>query len=103
MICLIVEMFQATIFSYFIFLMLYLSMFSAVNDFKRFFFLSELIWLMLFLCLLGLNLTISNPLVNINCFFILVFTACEAVVLAAILLISSESNNLNLFLKNETL
>jgi hypothetical protein len=39
----------------------------------------------------GLNLLMSNPLLMVTAFFVLVFTACEAVMLAAILLISYES------------
>lgn len=51
--------------------------------------------------LLGLNLVAGNPLVLVNAFFVLVFTACEAVILASILLISSESRNNDTYHKSD--
>lgn len=51
--------------------------------------------------LLGLNLVAGNPLVLVNAFFVLVFTACEAVILASILLIGSESRNNDTYHKSD--
>lgn len=94
-------MFQTIGFSYVIFILLFLSSLSFTYDFKRFFFLSEAVWLSLLMGLLGLNLVVGNPLVLVNAFFVLVFTACEAVILASILLINSESRNNDTYHKSD--
>lgn len=73
------------------FVVIYLCAFAGSSEFKRFFFFSEAAWLSLFASIVGANLLISNPLLLVTAFFVLVFTACEAVMLAAILLISYES------------
>lgn len=79
----------------------YLTAFSYANDFKRFFFLSECTWLALFAVLLGANTVLNNPILYVNCFFILVFTACEAVIFAAILLLGSESSSHDSYKKSQ--
>jgi len=84
-------MFQTIIFWYAAFIVVYLCAFASSSEFKRFFFFSEATWLALFVSIVGLNLLMSNPLLMVTAFFVLVFTACEAVMLAAILLISYES------------
>jgi hypothetical protein len=84
-------MFQTILFWYAAFIIIYLCAFSGSSEFKRFFFFSEAVWLALFASIVGANLLMSNPLLLVTAFFVLVFTACEAVTLAAILLISYES------------
>jgi hypothetical protein len=84
-------MFQTISFWYAAFATIYLCAFAGSAEFKRFFFFSEATWLSLFASIVGANLLISNPLMLAAAFFVLVFTACEAVMLAAILLISYES------------
>lgn len=82
---------------------LFVSAFSYSSDFKRFFFFSEAVWLFVFVSLLGANLLSGNPLLTTSVFFVLVFTGCEAVVMAAILLVSSESAAQDDYLKAESL
>lgn len=84
-------MFQTILFWYAVFALVYIGAFSASTEFKRFFFFSEATWLTLFISLVGINLLLSNPVLLASAFFILVFTACEAVLLASILLIAYES------------
>lgn len=57
----------------------------------------------MFVSLLGANLLSGNPLLTTSVFFVLVFTGCEAVVMAAILLVSSESAAQDDYLKAESL
>lgn len=96
-------MFQSILFWYFLFIIIYLFAFNSVTDFKRFFAFSETVWLVVFMLLIGLNLFINNSLININVFFILVFTACEAVVMASLLLLISEINPINLLWNQSSL
>lgn len=84
-------MFQTITFWYAAFTIIYLCAFAGSAEFKRFFFLSEATWVSLFASIAGANLLLSNPLLLVTAFFVLVFTACEAVMLASILLISYES------------
>lgn len=84
-------MFQTVIFWYAAFSVVYFCAFASSSEFKRFFFFSEATWLALFVSIVGANLLMSNPVLVVSAFFVLVFTACEAVVLASILLISYES------------
>lgn len=84
-------MFQTILFWYAAFVIVYMCAFASSSEFKRFFFFSEATWLALFASIVGANLILSNPLLIVTAFFVLVFTACEAVVLASILLISYES------------
>ena len=57
---------------------------------RRFFVFSELLWLAIFcLCLILGGLSMTSTLYA-HALFILVFTACEAVILASILLLSFE-------------
>lgn len=93
-------MFTSILFWYFIVLTCIAISFYNATDFKKFFFYSEIIWLSIFILMLGINLILNNSLIFVNTFFILVFTACEAVTLAAILLLSSESSMSDLFKKN---
>jgi hypothetical protein len=84
-------MFQTILFWYAALSVLYLCAFAGSSEFKRFFFYSEAVWLSLFVSIVGANLLLANPLLLVTAFFVLVFTACEAVTLAAVLLVSYES------------
>ncbi len=95
-------MFQTIIFSYAIFALLFSCSLSFTYDFKRFFFLSEAVWLSFLLALLGFNIIAGSPVLLVNAFFVLVFTACEAVVLAAILLVSAETRGNDIYQKGDS-
>lgn len=64
---------------------------ASLSDLRRFFVFSELVWLVLFTILLSVGSISSGQAMFAQAMFILVFTACEAVILASILLLSSES------------
>lgn len=87
-----VEIFQSVLFWYCCSIIAPVLAFAMCGDLKKFFFFSELTWLCLFMSSLCANLTIGSAELYSCCFFILVFTACEAVVLAAILLVSTSEN-----------
>ena len=67
---------------------LLLTLTTQVETLQRFFFLSELVWIFLFIFLLNYELLISNVNLLSNCFLILVFTAVESLIFAAILLLN---------------
>lgn len=94
----IVEMLQSLVFWYILFTGVYFMAFGSTTDLKRFFFFSETVWLCFFVVLAGSNIIIGNPIISVNCFFVLVFTACEAIVFASILLIASETGDREKFL-----
>lgn len=86
-----VEILQSYVFFYFIFGSCFIFMLNWTSDLKRFFFFSELTWLTLFALLLSLSLITNSNALYANAFFILVFTACEAVTLACLLLLNFEA------------
>lgn len=65
-------------------------MFSTIKFFQKFFFFSELLWITLFLLILCLEIMSESILLFNNCFFILVFTALEGLILGCILLLKSK-------------
>lgn len=93
----IVEMLSTVLYWYIVLSLLYIGAMSSTTDIKRFLFFSESIWIIVFIILLGINILYGNSIINLTAFLILIFTACEAVVLASILLLSAEINSTDKF------
>ena len=74
-------------------LCVFVACFANSLDLKKFFFYSEITWLLIFtVILVGFGTNLNTNLL-IQAFLILALTACEAVTLAAFLLILSETKN----------
>lgn len=84
-------MFQNILLIYFILIIFMIWCTNSFLSFKKFFFFSEVIWIILFLFLLLLEIYCHTFSLLTNSFLILVFTAVEAVIFATIILL--ESNN----------
>lgn len=85
-------MLQTCIFFYFFLLFFILVSFLKINRLQKFFFYSEVIWITLFILLLNLEIFFNTINLYNNCFFILVFTAIEALIIASLLLLESKKN-----------
>ena len=81
---------QSSLFLYFLLISFSILTFSNLKNFYKFFFFTEIIWLLIFLILtLNEGITSSNGLL-VNILFILIFTAIEAIIIACIFLLNSK-------------
>lgn len=87
----VVEILQSYVLFYLILTASFLFLLGWTHDLKRFFFFSELTWLCVFALLLSVSLKTNTNVIYSHAFFILVFTASEAVILACLLLITFET------------
>lgn len=90
----LVEILQTSLFTY---LLLYIAIFGATHsltDMRRFFIFSELAWFSIFiLCIISGVITGADSLYA-QALFVLIFTACEAIILSSILLLAFEAGTL---------
>lgn len=85
-----VEILQSYLFFYFVYAACLILLLNWTSDLKRFFFYSELAWLALFGVILAVSSQSHSTHLFSHAFLILIFTACEAVTLACLLLVAFE-------------
>ena len=80
---------QNILFSYIILILILICSLNSIKNFQKFFFYSEIIWVLLFMFLLNCETINSCNIALNNTFLILVFTAVESLIFAIIILLNS--------------